>query len=185
MFKGSIFAAAVAIGVSICGVAQAADLLDEIKSKGELTCGTLNYIPGVGYLNDKGEWSGFDVDFCKAAGAAILGDASKVKFVALTGAQKFPALQSGEIDILSRSVTDTISRDTTLGFTFIGPNHMTGQGFMVHKDTGVTDVKQLDGASVCVLAGTVTERYLADWFKSHDMSFQPVAAENSDQMFSM
>jgi len=185
MIRSSIFAVTVALCFGTGGAANAADLLDEIKDRGELVCGTLNYIAGVGFLDDKGEWSGFDVDFCKAAGAAILGDPKKVRFVATTGAQKFPALQSGEIDILSRSVTETISRDTTLGFSFIGPNHMTGQGFMVHKDTGVTDVKQLDGASVCVLAGTTTERYLADWFKANGMSFQPVAAENSDQMYSM
>lgn len=177
-------AAAAALGLAAAPAANA-ELLDEIKERGELVCGTLDYVAGVGFLNDKGEWSGFDVDFCKAAGAAIFGDASKVKFVAVTGPQKFPALESGEIDILSRSVTETISRDTTLGFSFIGPNHMTGQGFMLHKDTGATSVDELDGASVCVLAGTVTERYLADFFGAKGMSFTPVAAENSDQMFSM
>ncbi|SMF82316.1 general L-amino acid transport system substrate-binding protein [Tistlia consotensis] len=181
--------AAAALACTI-GSAQAegtgkGDLLDAIKARGELHCGTLNYLPGVGFLDDKGQWSGFDVDFCKAAAAAILGDASKVRFTALTGAQMFPALQSGEIDILSRSVTDTISRETKLGLDFIGPNHLTGQGFMVHKSAGVTDVKGLDGATICVLAGTVTEGYLADWFRAHGMSFTPAAAENSDQMFSM
>lgn len=177
---------AAAVALTALGLVPArADLLDDIQARGELSCGTLNYLPGVGFLDDQGNWSGFDVDFCKAAAAAILGDATKVKFVPLTGAQKFPALDSGEIDLLSRSVTQTISRETTLGYDFIGPNHMTGQGFMVHKDTGVTDVTQLDGATVCVLAGTVTERYLADFFGAHGMSFTPVAAENSDQMFSM
>ena len=183
MITRSLFAAA-ALGLCSIGPVQA-DLLDDIKARGELSCGTLNYLAGVGFLDDQGKWSGFDVDFCKAAGAAILGDPDKVKFVALTGAQKFPALDSGEIDILSRSVTQTISRETTLGYDFIGPNHMTGQGFMVHKETGVTEVSQLDGATVCVLAGTVTERYLADYFGSRSMKFSPVAAENSDQMFSM
>ena len=177
--------AAAAVLVSAGTVAGAADLLDEIKERGTLKCGTLDYIAGVGFVDDKGAWSGFDVDFCKAASAAIFGTPDKVEFTAITGAQKFPALASGEIDILSRSVTATISRDTTLGFSYIGPNMMTGQGIMVHKDTGATDYDQLDGASICVLAGTVTERYLADYFTSHDMSFTPVAAENSDQMFSM
>lgn len=179
----TLLAAAVFAAFGI-GTAQA-DLLDEIKDRGELRCGTLNYLPGVGFLDDQGNWSGFDVDFCKAAAAAILGDPTKVEFIATTGPQKFPVLESGEIDILSRSVTQTISRETTLGMDFIGPNHLTGQGFMVHKGTGVTDVSELDGATVCVLAGTVTERYLADWFSSNGMSFEPVAAENSDQMFGM
>lgn len=170
-------------GAAMSAGAAKADLLDDIKTRGELKCGTLNYLAGVGFLNDQGEWSGFDVDFCKAAAAAILGDPEKVEFVALTGAQKFPALQSGEVDILSRSVTQTIMREATMGFDFIGPNHLTGQGFMVHKDLGVTSAKELDGATICVLAGTVSERYLSDWFRSNGMSFTPVGAENSDQMF--
>lgn len=179
-----LFLIAASLGLFGINIANA-ELLDDIKAKGELSCGTLNYLPGVGFLDDQGNWSGYDVDFCKAAAAAIFGDSSKVKFVALTGQQKFPALESGEIDILSRSVTETISRESNLGFDFIGPNLMTGQGFMVHKATGVTKVTQLDGATVCVLAGTVTERYLADFFGSEGMKFSPIAAENSDQMFAM
>ncbi|WP_158969537.1 amino acid ABC transporter substrate-binding protein [Chachezhania sediminis] len=175
---------AAVVGLTATGAA-AADLLDEIKDRGELTCGTLDYLAGVGYLDDNGNWSGFDVDFCKAASAAIFGTPDKVKFVAVTGAQKFPVLASGEIDILSRSVTATISRDTTLGFDYIGPNMLSGQGLMVHKETGATDYDQMDGATICVLAGTVTERYLADYFAAHNMSFTPVAAENGDQLFAM
>jgi general L-amino acid transport system substrate-binding protein len=179
----TIAAAAV---LAVTGAAAAhADLLDDIKERGELSCGTLNYLPGVGFLDDKGEWSGFDVDFCKAAAAAILGDAGKAKMVALTGPQKFPALDSGEIDILSRSVTHTVSRETTLGYDFIGPNHMTGQGFMVPKDSGVTSVDELDGATICVLGGSAQERYLADYFAFKGMSFTPVAADGSDQMYPM
>ncbi len=181
MIKKTLLATAMLAVIG--GGAAEAELLDDIKARGELRCGTLNYLPGVGFLDDKGEWSGFDVDFCKAAAAAILGDPAKVEFIATTGPQKFPVLESGEIDILSRSVTQTISRETTIGMDFIGPNHLTGQGFMVHKGTGVSDVKELDGATVCVLAGTVTERYLADWFAANGMTFQPVATENSDQMF--
>jgi general L-amino acid transport system substrate-binding protein len=176
--------AAGAFSLLAAGAAQA-ELLDEIQERGQLNCGTLNYLSGVGFLNDQGEWSGFDVDFCKAAGAAILGDGNAVNYVALTGSQKFPALESGEIDILSRSVTQTTSRETTLGFDFIGPNHMTGQGFMVHNATGVTKATGLDGASICVLAGSVSERYLSDFFRSNSISFTPVAAENSDQLFTM
>ncbi|GAB5468149.1 MAG: amino acid ABC transporter substrate-binding protein [Rhodospirillales bacterium] len=183
MIAKTLWAAALVAAVG-SGAAQA-ELLDDIKERGEVRCGTLNYLPGVGFLDDQGQWSGFNVDFCKAAAAAILGDASKVAFVATTGAQKFPVLEAGEIDILSRSVTQTISRETTLGMDYIGPNHLTGQGFMVHAATGVGDVSELDGATICVLAGTVTERYLADWFAARSMSFTPVAAENSDQMFSM
>ena len=160
-----------------------AELLDDIQKRGTLKCGTLNYLPGVGFLDDKGNWSGYDVDFCKGAAAAVLGDASKVEFVPITGAQKFPALSSGQIDILSRSVTATITRETTLGFDFIGPNHLTGQGFMVRKDLGVKDISDLNGATICVLAGTVTERYLSDYFGSRGMKYTPVASEGSDQMF--
>ncbi|WP_157960245.1 amino acid ABC transporter substrate-binding protein [Albibacillus kandeliae] len=175
----------VAAVIGLAATSASAELLDEIKARGELTCGTMDYLAGIGFLDDAGNWSGFDVDFCKAASAAIFGTPDKVKFVAVTGAQKFPALASGEIDILSRSVTATISRDTTLGFSYIGPNMMTGQGLMVHKSTGATDYDQMDGATICVLAGTVTERYLADYFKAKGMSFTPVAAENGDQLFSM
>ncbi|MEX2519481.1 MAG: amino acid ABC transporter substrate-binding protein [Paracoccaceae bacterium] len=175
----------IAIGaIAMLGATAAqAELLDDIKARGVLKCGTLNFLAGVGFLDDKGEWSGYDVDFCKGAAAAILGDASKVEFVILTGAQMFPALESGEIDVLSRSVTQTISRETTMGIDFIGPNHLTGQGFMVHNELGVSSVDELDGATVCVLAGTTTERYLADWFRGKDMTFTPVATETSDQMF--
>lgn len=177
---------ATAFALTIAGAMAAhADLLDEIKERGVLSCGTLNFLPGVGYLNDNGEWSGFDVDFCKAAAAAILGDPEKLKLIALTGPQKFPVLDSGEIDILSRSVTATISRETTLGYDFIGPNHMTGQGFMVSKDSGVTSVDELDGATICVLGGSAQERYLADYFAYKGMTFKPVAAEGSDQMYPM
>jgi general L-amino acid transport system substrate-binding protein len=184
MLARTVAVAAVA-AVALAGTAAHADLLDTIKERGTLVCGTLDYLPGVGFLNDKGEWSGFDVDFCKAAAAAILGDAAKVKFVPTTGANKFPVLESGEIDILSRSVTQTTSRETTMGMDYIGPNHLTGQGFMVHADTEVTKIDELDGATICVLSGTVTERYLADDFRARGIGFTPVAAENSDQMFSM
>lgn len=177
--------AAVALGLGAAQAQEKKDLLDTIKERGTLNCGTLDYLPGVGFLNDKGEWSGFDVEFCKAAAAAILGDPSKVKFVSTTGANKFPVLESGEIDILSRSVTQTTSRETAMGMDYIGPNHLTGQGFMVHAETGVTKIEDLDGATICVLSGTVTERYLADWFRARGMSFTPVAAEDSDAMFSM
>lgn len=176
------------VAVTAAGLVAAtahAGLLDTIKERGALNCGTLDYLPGVGFLNDKGEWSGFDIDFCKAAAAAILGDPSKVRFIPTTGANKFPVLESGEIDILSRSVTQTISRETTMGMDFIGPNHLTGQSFMVHAATGVSGIDDLDGATICVLSGTVTERYLAEEFRARGISFTPVAAENSDQMFAM
>ncbi len=177
---------AISAAFAVSGAAMAhADLLDDIQERGELSCGSLNYLPGVGFLNDKGEWSGFNVDFCRAAAAAILDDPAKLKMIALTGPQKFPALDSGEIDLLSRSVTQTISRETTLGYDFIGPNHMTGQGFMVPKDTGISSIDDLDGATICVLGGTVTERYMADYFAFKGMTFTPVAAEGSDQMYPM
>jgi general L-amino acid transport system substrate-binding protein len=177
--------AATALGLLMTaglGAAQA-DTLTDVKARGVIKCGLPTQSPGYAFLTDQGKWTGYDVEFCRAAAAAVFGDGEKVQYVPLQFSQAFTALQSREVDILSRSVTMTISRDTQLGFNFIGPNMYTGQGFMVHKSLNVGSVKQLDGATICVLAGTVTERYLSDYFKANNLKYTPVAIESGEQAF--
>ena len=169
----------VAAVIGLAATSASAELLDEIKARGELTCGTMDYLAGIGFLDDAGNWSGFDVDFCKAASAAIFGTPDKVKFVAVTGAQKFPALASGEIDMLARNTTWTFSRDVDLKFTFVGVNYYDGQGFMVPKELGVSSAKDLDGATVCIQTGTTTELNLADFFRANNISYEPVPIETN------
>ena len=127
---------------------------------------------GFGAPDDQGNWTGFDVDYCRAVAAAIFGDGTKVKFTPLTAKDRFTALQSGEIDVLARNTTWTMSRDTSLGLTFAGVNYYDGQGFMVKKSLGVTSALELSGASVCVQSGTTTELNLADYFKLNNMTVQ-------------
>ncbi|MCK9505843.1 MAG: amino acid ABC transporter substrate-binding protein [Porticoccaceae bacterium] len=155
-----------------------AGTLDDVKQRGTLKCGISGDLPAFAYLDSEGNWKGFDVDYCRAYAAAVLGSADKVELVPITWNQIFTALGSGAVDVLSRSVTYTIQRDTQLGINFAPPNMYTGQGFLVRKDSGVEKVADLDGATICVLSGSVTERILADYFKSHGMSFKPVAIES-------
>lgn len=162
------------------GAAQAATL-DDIKQRGELICGVTTGLAGFAAPNDKGEWSGFDVDMCRAVAAAIFQDASKVKFVPTTAKSRFPALQSGEVDMLARNTTWTYDRDVKLGFEFVGVNFYDGQGFMVRKDLGVKSARQLDGASVCVQTGSTTELNLGDYFRTHNMKYTPVMFEKADE----
>ena len=162
------------------GAAQAATL-DDIKQRGELICGVTTGLAGFAAPNDKGEWSGFDVDMCRAVAAAIFQDASKVKFVPTTAKSRFPALQSGEVDMLARNTTWTYDRDVKLGFEFVGVNFYDGQGFMVRKDLGVKSAHQLDGASFCVQTGSTTELNLGDYFRTHNMKYTPVMFEKADE----
>ncbi|WP_229805153.1 amino acid ABC transporter substrate-binding protein, partial [Saccharospirillum salsuginis] len=129
-----------------------------------------------------GEWEGLDVDVCRAVAAAMFGDADAVRFTPLTAAQRFTALQSGEVDVLSRNTTWTTTRDTSLGLNFAGINYYDGQGFMVRKDLGVTSAKQLSGAAICVEPGTTTELNLADYFRANNMDFEPVVIENTTEV---
>ena len=138
--------------------------LEQVMKKGVLNCGVSTGIPGFSATDSKGVWKGIDVDFCRSVAAAVLGDASKVKFIPLTAKERFTALQSGEIDLLSRASTWTATRDTSLGLNFAGVNYYDGQGFLVNKDLGVTSAKELDGASFCIQAGTTTELNLTDYF---------------------
>ncbi|HVV91911.1 MAG TPA: amino acid ABC transporter substrate-binding protein [Hyphomicrobiales bacterium] len=157
--------------------AHAASTLDTVKAKGFLQCGVNTGLPGFGNPNAKGEWTGFDVDYCRAVAAAIFGDPAKVKFTPLDASQRFTALQSGEVDVLIRNTTWTMSRDTTLGLKFAGVNYYDGQGFMVRKSAGVKSVKELSGASICVQNGTDTQLNMADYFRSHHIDYKPVSFE--------
>ncbi len=174
-------ALAVAASGMIAAGAQAATL-DNIKKEGVLKCGVSQGLPGFSNPDDKGKWTGIDVDFCRAMAAAILGDASKVKYVPLSAKVRFTALQSGEIDVLSRNTTWTFTRDTNLGINFVGVLYYDGQGFMVRKKLGVTSALKLSGAQVCTNTGTTTELNVADYFKSHNMQYKVVAFENSNEV---
>lgn len=146
-----------------------------------LSCGVSTGLPGFSNPNSKGEWEGIDVEYCQAVAAAVLGDKTKVKYVPLTAKERFTALQSGEIDVLSRNTTWTLQRDTALGLNFAGVNYYDGQGFMVKKELGLTSAKELDGASVCVQSGTTTELNLADYFRANGMSYKPVVFDTAAQ----
>ena len=162
--------------------AQAGVTFDAVKKKGFLQCGFAG-IPGFSVLDSKGEWTGLDVDMCRAVAAALFGDASKVKGNVLTAQAKFTALQSGEIDMLSRNTTQTLTRDTTLGLIGVGVNFYDAQGLIVKKSMNVKSVKELDGATICVQPGTTTELNLADYFRSRGLTFKPVLVENYDENF--
>ncbi|WP_411956275.1 amino acid ABC transporter substrate-binding protein [Arvimicrobium flavum] len=164
------------------GAASAATL-ENVKEKGFVQCGVNTSQAGFSMPDDKGDWVGFDVDFCRAVAAAVFGDGSKVKFTPLSTKDRFTALQSGEVDLLSRQTTWTLSRDTALGFNFAGVTYYDGQGFMVNaeKVPGVTSALQLSGAAVCVQSGTTTEMNLADYFKAHQMDYNPVVFEKVEE----
>jgi general L-amino acid transport system substrate-binding protein len=139
-------------------------------------------VPGFSSVDAGGNWSGVDVDLCRAVAAAVFGDASKVKFTPLSGNDRFPALQSGEIDLLSRNTTWTLARDTALGLNFAGVNYYDGQGFMVRRDLGVKSATELAGTAVCVQNGTTTELNMADFFRVNNMDYRPVVFENVDDV---
>jgi len=167
------------IGASPCALAQ--PTLETVKQRGTLSCGVTIGLPGFGQTDDKGNWTGLDIDYCRATAAAVLGDDKKVKYVPTTAKERFTALQSGEIDMLARNTTWTMSRDSALGLSFTGINYFDGQGFMVKKSLGVSSAKELNGATVCVATGTTTELNLADYFKSNNMSYKPVVFEKNDE----
>jgi general L-amino acid transport system substrate-binding protein len=163
-------------------VASSAATLDEVKAKGFVQCGVnAAGLQGFGAPNDAGEWSGLDVDYCRAVAAAVFGDGTKVKFSPLTAKERFTALQSKEVDMLARNSTATMSRDTQLGLTFVGINYYDGQGFMAKKSLGVSSAKELNGASICVQSGTTTELNLADYFRANGMEFNPVVFEKQEE----
>lgn len=174
------------IGAAAFGVmasAASAATLDDVKAKGFIQCGVNTALAGFSAPDDKGDWTGLDVDFCRAVAAAVFGDGSKVKFTPLSAKDRFTALQSGEVDILSRNTTWTINRDTALGLNFAGVTYFDGQGFMINakKLPGVNSALQLSGASVCVQSGTTTELNLADYFKANNLEYNPVVFEKVEE----
>ena len=174
----------IAAGAALALIAGAANAttLDDVKAKGFVQCGA-NAAGLIGFAStdDKGEWTGLDVDYCRAVAAAIFGDGTKVKFSPLNAKERFTALQSGEVDMLARNTTWTMSRDTSLGLTFAGTNYYDGQGFMVKKSLGVSSALELSGASICVQTGTTTELNLADYFKVSQMELNPVVFEKQEE----
>lgn len=163
------------------GVAQAGATLDAVKKKGFVQCGVSDGLPGFSYTDSKGKYLGLDVDVCRAVAAALFGDASKVKFSPLTAKERFTALQSGEIDVLSRNTTWTSSRDAAMGMNFTGVTYYDGQGFLVNKKLGVASARELDGATVCVQAGTTTELNLSDYFRTNNLKYTPITYDTSDE----
>lgn len=156
--------------------------LDDVRERGELICGVTQGVPGFSSPDDEGNWSGFDVEVCRAIAAAVLNEPDAVRYVPLSNTERFTALQSGEIDVLSRTTTRTLNRDTALGLNFAPVMFYDGQGFMVRESLGVTDPLALDGASVCVSAGSTSELNVADFFAANDMSYQPVRFDRADEV---
>ena len=166
--------------VALSSTPSLASTLESVLDRGYLSCGVNTGLPGFSSPDDRGRWSGMDVDVCRAVAAATLKDASKVKFVPLTAKERFTALQSGEIDLLSRNTTWTLTRDASLGLNFAGVSYYDGQGFMVKKDLGVKSALELDGAAICIQSGTTSELNLADYFRTNNMKFEPVVFDTTD-----
>jgi len=162
--------------------AAAGSTFDAVRSRGSLICGVNTGLAGFAQPDSQGVWRGFDVDYCRAIAAAIFGDPNKVRFVPTTAQNRFTALQSGEVDVLSRNTTWTLSRDTSLGFDFGATNFYDGQGFMVKASTGVKSAKELDGATICVQPGTTTEQNLTDWARANRVRFTPVVIERLEEV---
>jgi len=170
-----------AAAAALSAQAASAQTLKTVKDRGQLSCGVSQGLPGFSTPDDKGNWTGLDVDICRAIAAAIFNDASKIKFVPLSAKDRFTALQSGEIDVLSRNTTWTLSRDTSLGANFTGVTYYDGQGFLVKKSLKVNSALELNSASVCVQTGTTTEQNLADYFKGNNMKYEVIAFATADE----
>ena len=168
----------------LAATAHAGKTLDAVMARGDVRCGVSTGVAGFAIADSAGDWTGLDVDFCRALAASVLGDAGKVTFVPLSAQQRFTALQSGEVDLLSRNTTWTLTRDASLGLMFAGVTFYDGQGFMVPVDIGVQSATELDGAEVCVQTGTTTELNLADYFRANGMGFKPVVFESLEESVS-
>jgi general L-amino acid transport system substrate-binding protein len=179
--KRLITTLAVAAAFGLAAEAASAQTLNTIKSRGFLVCGVSQGLPGFSNPNDRGEWSGLDVELCRAIAAAIFDDTTKVKFTPLSAKDRFTALQSGEVDLLSRNSTWTLSRDTQLGLNFAAVNYYDGQGFMVRKALKMNSAMELSGASVCTQTGTTTELNVADFFRANRMKYEVVAFATADE----
>ena len=162
--------------------APASATLDAIRARGTLVCGVNTGLAGFAQPDSQGVWRGFDVDYCRAVAVALFNDPDKVRFVPTTAQNRFTALQSGEVDMLARNTTWTLSRDTSLGFDFAGVNFYDGQGFMVKASLGVRTARELDGATICVQPGTTTEQNLTDWARASRINFRPVVIERIEEV---
>jgi general L-amino acid transport system substrate-binding protein len=172
-----------AFALAIAGTVQAQTTLEAVQKKGFVQCGVNGgALAGFSAPDSKGVWKGIDVDLCRGIAAAVFGDANKVRYTPLTAQQRFTALQSGEVDVLSRNTTWTITRDTSLGLNFVGVSFYDGQGFMVPKKLNIKSAKQLNGATVCVQPGTTTELNLSDYFRANRMTFKPVVIEKLEEV---
>lgn len=182
--KNKIIAASLAMA-SLVFSAQSSfaneNTLESVKKKGVLSCGVSTGLAGFSQKDEKGQWSGLDVDVCRSVAAAVLGDESKVQYKPLTAKERFLALQSGEVDILSRNTTWTHTRDTSLGLNFAGVIYYDGAGFMVSKKLGVNSALELDGANACIQAGTSTELAISDYFRENNMQYKAITFDTSDQ----
>jgi general L-amino acid transport system substrate-binding protein len=170
------------VAIAAAGSAQAGPTLDKVKKSSFLTCGVSTGLAGFSMADHEGHYVGIDVDTCRAIAAAVLGDASKTKYVPATTQQRFTMLQSGEIDVLTRNTTWTLTREGDLGFVFAPPTYFDGQGFMVTRQSGVKSARELNGATICVQAGTTTELNLTDYFRTNKMSFKPLVIERLDEV---
>ncbi|HEY0219567.1 MAG TPA: amino acid ABC transporter substrate-binding protein [Afipia sp.] len=179
--KSVLFGAAVLLSACAALAPASAQTLKAVQDRGMLSCGVSQGLPGFSAPDDKGNWVGIDVDVCRAIAAAVLDDPTKVKFVPLSAKDRFTALQSGEIDVLSRNTTWTTSRDSSLGLNFTGVSYYDGQGFLVRKALKVNSALELNSASVCVQTGTTTEQNLADYFKANNMKYEVIAFATADE----
>jgi general L-amino acid transport system substrate-binding protein len=171
-------------GLGLATTARAGKTLDAVKARGQVVCGVNTSAPGFSAADSQGKWTGLDVDFCRAVAAAVLKDAEKVKYVPLNSQQRFASLQAGEIDVLSRNSTWTLTRDASLGVAFTGINYYDGQGFMVPKKLKIDGAKKLNGATVCVQAGTTSEKNVADYFAANAMKYKSVVFDTAEAITS-
>jgi general L-amino acid transport system substrate-binding protein len=179
--KMKYLVASVALLAGMSTAAHAASTLESVKAAGKVKCGVNSGLAGFAAPNDQGVWAGLDVDLCKAVAAAVFGNADAVEYKPLNAEQRFTALQSGEVDLLSRNTTWTLSRDSQLGLDFRAVNYYDGQGFMIRKDLGISSAKELKGATVCVQEGTTTEKNLGDFDKQFGLGMQPVKFKESSE----
>jgi general L-amino acid transport system substrate-binding protein len=180
--KALKLAAFAATMFAVSSAAHAGTTFDSVKKRGIVQCGVSTGVQGFSLADSKGEWRGIDVDMCRAIAVTMFGDASKVKFTPLSPQQRFTAIQSGEVDVLSRNTTQTITRDTTLGLIGTGVNYYDSQGIMVKKELGIKSAKELNGATICVQPGSTSELNLADWFRANKIEFKPVVIEKFDEV---
>jgi general L-amino acid transport system substrate-binding protein len=179
--KRALLVFTLALTTGLAMQSASAQTLKTVKDRGMLSCGVSQGLPGFSAPDDKGNWAGFDVDVCRAIAAAIFNDPTKIKFVPLSAKDRFTALQSGEIDVLSRNTTWTLSRDTSLGVNFAGVTYYDGQGFLVRKSLKVNSALELNSASICVQTGTTTEQNVADYFKGNNMKYEIIAFGTADE----